>query len=146
MVESRGLKLDPLRPDHIFMFRPHPSSAHELSTVYGLEIKKALVGRLNVPDVYAVVGGNTVYAITGLSDDGHMWSVFSKEIDGNFVKMARASRELIRFYHEKSRILSCDVWSENISIMDWLLLLGFDPISTYLMDDHRMVRFVRCAV
>jgi len=145
MVESRGFKLSPLRLDHIFVFRPHPFSEEEMRTVYGKELKSALVSRRNQCDCYAVVHDNEVYAITGIESDGVMWCLFSELIDAHFVRMARASKELIRFYHEKSDKLTCDIWDHNESIMQWLLALGFEPKLTYAFGDHQLVRFVRCA-
>jgi hypothetical protein len=145
MAESRGLSLSPLRLDHIFVFRPHPLSEEEVRVIYGKEIKRALTYRMRESECYAVTSGDDVYAITGIEPDGMMWCLFSVLIEGNFIKMARASRDLIRFYHKKSSRLTCDIWDENESIMQWLAALGFKPTGMYCFGDHNLVRFVRCA-
>jgi len=145
MVESRGLHLTPLRLDHVFLFRPHKDSKKELRTVYRKDLKKAVTQRIKLNECYAVVDADNVYAITGIAPDGMMWCVFSELIESNFVKMARASKALIGFYHERFPTVVCDIWDKNHMITQWLAFLGFQPKYTYSVDDHTLIRFVRCA-
>jgi len=130
--------------DHVFSFQPHKHSKKELRTIYRKDLKEAVIQRMNLNECYAVVDADNVYAITGIAPDGMMWCVFSSLIDSNFVKMARASRTLIEFYHERFPTIVCDIWEKNHMITQWLAFLGFGPMWTYTVDDYTLIRFVRC--
>lgn len=145
MVAYRGLSLVDLRPEHVFAFRPHSASIEEMKKVYHRKLKPAVMARMKHDKCYAVVDDQGVYAITGIAPDGSMWCLFSELIDGNFIRMARASKALIEFYHERHPTIVCDIWEKNDNIMQWLAMLGFTPRFKYWHDDHCLYRFVRCA-
>ena len=149
LIESHGLALHKLRRKHIIPFYENLSTANikELELAYGLDREKQLTMLLRSVDdqmVFAVTKGEKVLAITGLTEEGMMWSMFSKDMRKNWVSFARASPELIRYYHHFFDEIECRVWIRNGMIHQWLAHLGFEAIGMSGVDGVDFVHFVRC--
>ena len=149
LIESHGLALHKLRRKHIIPFYENLSTANikELELAYGLDREKQLTMLLRSVDdqmVFAVTKGEKVLAITGLTEEGMMWSMFSKDMRKNWVSFARASPELIRYYHHFFDEIECRVWIRNGMIHQWLAHLGFEAVGMSGVDGVDFVHFVRC--
>jgi hypothetical protein len=72
--------------------------------------------------------------------------MFSKDMRKHWVSFARASIKLMAFYNLLHPRLTCDVWTENHMIHQWLVSLGFLPERAIQSANGQMViRFVRCS-
>jgi hypothetical protein len=150
IIEERGLRLVPLKAQHIapFIADLSPENMREFESLYQISPAEALISCLEDPFVFAVKKGDEVVAVTGLflfTHDAVMWSLFSKNLRKHWISFARASRKLVDYYHTISENIRCEVWSENLMIHQWLLHLGFLPDSCLERPNgHTVIRFVRC--
>lgn len=146
-VESRGLKLVKLEPEHVFAFKMSKENVREFEVVYQQDPIQSLLEASRHPGSFAVVKDGKVLAITGIVDakgEGLIWSLFSFEMRNNFIRFARASMDLMEAYHQEYTTLVCDIWVENKMIAQWLAFLGFEPEFGFTHNGADMVRFVRC--
>ena len=146
LLRSHGLELVKLQPEHIREFRHFISEENikELDVIYNIDIQDALQSAVLRDMTFAVLKGKEVLAITGI-DEGYMWSLFSKKMPLYWVRFARASRALIDFYHHFYDDIECIVWSENETILQWLLHLNFEVTEIEeLSNSETLVHFVRC--
>lgn len=146
VIESHGLQLYPLKPKHIIPFHDDLSEENikELRVVYKIDPLEALLELIGRQMVFVVERKGKPLAVTGIDEDGCMWALFSKSLKKNWVRFARASPELIRFYHHFYDELSCQVWTENEMILQWLVHLGFEAEILFNSDDAEIAQFVRC--
>ena len=146
VLQSHGLDLVKLKPSHIFPFVESLSDENkrEFSELYKSDPLECLLECLREKDemVYTVVRGDTPLAITGIDENSQMWALFSKYMRQNWIRFARASPDLIAFYHMFHDQISCDVWTESDMIVQWLAYLEFEPI--FLSKDSEILHFVRC--
>jgi hypothetical protein len=146
VLKSHGLDLVKLKPAHIFPFLKNLSdeNVREFSDLYESDPLECLLECLKDKDemVYAVVKGDEPLAITGISNEAQMWALFSKNMRQNWIRFARASPDLIGYYHLFHDQISCDVWTESNMILQWLAYLEFEPI--FLSKDSEILHFVRC--
>ena len=73
-----------------------------------------------------------------------MWAVFTESMKKSWVRFARASIDLIDFYHHFYEEISCQIWTQNEMIAQWLAHLGFEPDSFFQSGRIEMIEFVRC--
>ena len=146
IIESHGLGLYKLKPKHIIPFYNDISEENirELKVVYQVEPLEALLTLVDRQMVFVVERNHKPLAITGVDDSGTMWSLFSKSLRKNWVRFARASPDLITFYHHFHDVLTCQVWTENEMIIQWLAHLEFEPDSFFQSGEIEMAQFVRC--
>ena len=146
IIQSHGLGLYRFKPKYIIPFLEDISEENikELEVVYDIEPLEALVTLINREMVFAVVRDDKPLAITGVDESGMMWSLFSKSLKKNWVRFARASPDLINFYHHFYEVLTCQVWSQNDVIMQWLAHLDFEPDMFFSYGNVEMAQFVRC--
>ena len=146
VIESHGLQLYPLKPKHIIPFHDDLSEENikELRVVYKIDPLEALLELMGRQMVFVVERKGKPLAVTGIDEDGCMWALFSKSLKKNWVRFARASPELIRFYHHFYDELSCQVWTENEMILQWLVHLGFEAEILFNSGDAEIAQFVRC--
>lgn len=146
VIESHGLQLYPLKPKHIIPFHDDLSEENikELRVVYKIDPLEALLELIGRQMVFVVERKGKPLAVTGIDEDGCMWALFSKSLKKNWVRFARASPELIRFYHHFYDELSCQVWTENEMILQWLVHLGFEAEILFNSGDVEIAQFVRC--
>jgi len=146
VIESHGLQLYPLKPKHIIPFHDDLSEENikELRVVYKIDPLEALLELIGRQMVFVVERKGKPLAVTGIDEDGCMWALFSKSLKKNWVRFARASPELIRFYHHFYDELSCQVWTENEMILQWLVHLGFETEILFNSGDAEIAQFVRC--
>lgn len=149
LIESHGLALHKLRRKHIIPFYENLSTDNikELEQAYGLDRENQLPMLLHLADeqmVFVVTKGEKILAMTGLTEEGMMWAMFSKDMHKNWVRFARASPELIRYYHHFFDEIECRVWIRNGMIHQWLAHLGFEAIGMSGVDGVDFVHFVRC--
>ena len=148
LIESRGLCLVKLTPELVdsFMLDISHENVIEFRKVYrespGPALKAALASGSS--HCFAVTKDGVPLAITGIVDmngDGLMWAVFANALKKNFVSFARASTDLVEFYHRQFPTLICDVWIKNEAIIQWLTYLGFDLEFGFAHNGQDMVRF-----
>lgn len=144
VLNSHGLDLVKLKPSHIFPFLKDLSDENkrEFLEVYDSDPLECLLDCLNDKMAYAIVRGNTPLAITGITEEAQMWALFSKYMKMNWIRFARASPDLIGFYHLFYKNISCNVWTESDMIIQWLGYLEFKPI--LLSKESNILHFVRC--
>jgi len=144
ILNSHGLDLVKLKPSHIFPFLENLSNENkrEFAELYESDPLECLLDCLKDEMVYAIVKGNMPLAITGITEDAQMWALFSKHMKQNWISFARASPDLIGFYHMFYDQILCDVWTKSDMIVQWLGYLGFEPI--FLSKDSETLHFVRC--
>lgn len=144
IFNSHGLDLVKLKPSHIFPFLENLSNENkrEFAELYESDPLECLLDCLKDEMVYAIVKGNMPLAITGITEDAQMWALFSKHMKQNWISFARASPDLIGFYHMFYDQILCDVWTKSDMIVQWLGYLGFEPI--FLSKDSETLHFVRC--
>jgi len=144
VLRSHGLSLVKLKPCHIFPFLQDMSieNKREFSELYKLDPLESLLQCLNDDMVFAVVKGDRPLAITGINEHSQMWALFSKYMKQNWIRFARASPDLIGFYHLYHDQISCDVWTESDMIVQWLAYLEFEPI--FISKESNILHFVRC--
>ena len=144
ILNSHGLDLVKLKPSHIFPFLENLSNENkrEFEELYESDPLECLLDCLKDEMVYAIVKGNMPLAITGITEDAQMWALFSKHMKQNWISFARASPDLIGFYHMFYDQILCDVWTKSDMIVQWLGYLGFEPI--FLSKDSETLHFVRC--
>jgi hypothetical protein len=146
VLVSHGLELYKLLPAHIMPFHENLSDENkrEFEVVYGCDPLEALLSVMKDQMVFVVTRNDKVLAVTGI-EDGQLWTMFSKDMKKNWVRFARASHDLMSFYHHFYDWIHCDVWAENEMIHQWLSHLGFEPSSIYQTETNQeLVRFVRC--
>lgn len=150
IIENRGLKIVPLEERHILPLAENlsPENLRELEVVYNVSVSEAL-SYLGPDELVFVVEreGNPV-AVTGIvlrEESLMMWALFTTDLRKHWISFARASAELIKFYHTMRDTIHCEVWTENEMIHQWLVHLGFDPeCFIELQNGQSVVRFVRC--
>ena len=144
VLQSHGLDLVKLKPCHIFPFVESLSDENkrEFSELYKLDPLETLLKFIGDENTYTVVKGDVPLAITGINEDSQMWALFSKYMRQNWIRFARASPDLIGFYHMYHDQISCDVWTKSDMIVQWLAYLEFEPI--FLSKDSEILHFVRC--
>lgn len=146
VIQSHGLGLYPLRPKHIIPLYNDLSeeNVRELQVVYKTDPLEALLQLINVQMVFVVERDGRPLAVTGIDEEGCMWALFTKSMKKNWVRFARASTELIRFYHHFYDEIYCQVWTENEMIHQWLAHLEFEADALIKTDNAELVQFVRC--
>jgi hypothetical protein len=146
VIESHGLGLFKLKPKHIMPLYEDLSAENiaELREVYQVDPLEALLSLVGQQMIFVVERNGKALAITGLDDEGVMWALFTESMKKNWVRFARASIDLITFYHHFYDQLRCQVWSKNEMIVQWLAHLGFEPESIFMSGHIEMVEFVRC--
>ena len=149
-LSSRGLDLVQFEKHHVIPVVSTLSSENllEFDVIYGVEPVQALYDRACEVNTFAVERFGKPVAVTGYSlCDGHahIWAIFTDDLRRQWVRFARASEDLIKFYLELRPKLICDVWAENEMIIQWLLHLGFEA-DDVLEDSsgNKIVRCVRC--
>ena len=144
ILRSHGLDLVRLKPCHIFPFIDNLSDENkrEFAELYESDPLESLLQCLNDDMTFAVVKGDDPLAITGINENSQMWALFSKYMRLNWIRFARASPDLISFYHLYHDQISCDVWTESDMIVQWLAYLEFEPI--FLSKENHILHFVRC--
>ena len=151
ILSSRGLDLVYFEKHHVIPVATTLSDENmrELDVIYGVEPVQALYDRACEVNTFAVERFGKPVAVTGYSlceDHAHIWAVFTDELRRQWVRFARASEDLMKFYLELKPKLICDVWAENEMIIQWLLHLGFDAEEILLdANGNKIVRFVRCS-
>lgn len=146
ILQSCGLQLVPFERGHVMPFLEDMSmeSKRELRVAYEIEPLDALLMALGHEMVYAVMRGGKPLAVTGLNN-GFMWALFGNGLRRNWYRFAKASPDLIQYYHGFERELACEIWVRSGMIAQWLSHLGFEAISHVDSDSgHEFVRFVRC--
>lgn len=116
----------------------------ELHAVYNVDPLQALLEVMSRKMVFAVERNGRPLAITGIDEEGCMWTLFSKAMKKNWIRFCRASPDLIKFYHHFYDEITCQVWTENEMIHQWLVHLGFEVDALIKADDVELVQFVRC--
>ena len=146
VIESHGLGLYALKPKHIMPLCDDLSQENlkELEEVYQIDPLEALLGLLGRQMVFVVERNGKVLAITGIDDEGVMWAMFTESMKKNWVRFARASIDLIDFYHHFYHRIHCQIWAKNEMIVQWLTHLGFEIDSMFQSGDIDMIEFVRC--
>jgi hypothetical protein len=148
-LEERGLRLVALEQRHILPFVTNLSAENlrEFETLYERSPLESLEAIVHNPLVYAVEKDGQPLAVTGIDPDhGFMWAMFSKDMRKHWVSFARASIKLMAFYNLLHLRLTCDVWTENEMIHQWLVSLGFLPERAIQSANGQVViRFVRCS-
>jgi hypothetical protein len=151
ILRSHGLTLVSFKPWHCLEMGLNMSEAsiRELDVVHGLAPAGALNSVLGHPFVFAVKRGKEAVAVLGLTDQGDgtvkLWTLFSKSIEENFLRLVRASPALMKFIHTTAEEIEIDVWSHSSMIQNWLVLIGFMPIDSFDGGNGQtIIRFVRC--
>lgn len=148
-LEERGLRLVALEQRHILPFVANLSAENlrEFETLYQRSPLESLEAIVHNPLVYAVEKDGQPLAVTGIdADHGFMWAMFSKDMRKHWISFARASIKLMAFYNLLHPRLTCDVWTENEMIHQWLVSLGFLPERAIQNTNGQVViRFVRCS-
>ena len=145
-LKSRGLKLEKLTVRHVdlFMMDISTETAKEFEFVYELEPYNAFLDLVGFDGQYAITKDGHVLGLSGVWEEeegGLMWAVFTNEMKRNFVKFARASKDLRDFYLSKYDQVFCAVWSESHMIMQWLAFLGFTPCDQHWQNGQTLIRF-----
>ena len=146
ILESCGLQLVPFEKKHVTLFFEDMSmeSRRELRVAYEIEPLEALLMALEHEKVYAVMRDDKPLAVTGL-DKGFMWALFGNGLRRNWYRFAKASPDLIHYYHSFEEELFCDIWVKSGMIAQWLSHLGFEAVAHLdSYNGHQFVRFVRC--
>lgn len=149
VLQSRGMELHLLTERHVreFIADISPENQREFDEVYNRDPRQALLAAVGENGVFAVLYRGKTLAITGVFEDsmgdGVMWALFTNAMKKNFVRFARASEQLLDYYHDHFPTLVCNVWGENHMIHQWLIHLGFQPEFTYAHNNQELVRFVR---
>lgn len=149
IVESRGLHLVALKPEHIRPFIDNMSNENlrEFEIFYKMDPETEIPRLLESSShaAFAVLLHGSPVALTGIDCHGLMWALFSKDLPRNFAKFARASSRLMSFYHTYHDYLHCVVWAENAMICQWLGWLGFTATDTGKTEfGHDVIEFVHC--
>lgn len=146
IIESHGLGLYPLRAKHIMPLYDDLSAENikELEVVYQTDPLEALLSILPHQMVFVVERKGKPLAITGIDQEGIMWAMFTESMKKNWIRFARASSELIKFYHHFYDEIYCQVWTQNEMILQWLIHLGFETDVLFESGDIQMIQFVRC--
>ena len=146
VIESHGLGLYELKPKHIMPLYDDLSQENlrELEEVCHVDPLEALLSLLGQQMVFVVERNGKVLAITGIDDEGVMWAMFTESMKKNWVRFARASTDLIDFYHHFYYRIHCQIWAKNEMIVQWLTHLGFEIDSMFLSGEIEMIEFVRC--
>jgi hypothetical protein len=146
VLEKCGLQLVPFERHHVMPFLDDMSaeSKRELRVAYEIEPLNALLMALEHEKAFAVMRDGKVLAVTGL-DRGFMWALFGNGLRRNWYRFAKASHDLIEYYHSFEKELACDIWARSGMIAQWLAHLGFEPVAHLDSDNgHEFIRFVRC--
>lgn len=146
VLSSHGLELRKLSLEHVKQFVDNLSDENmrEFAVVYKRDPLVSLIEILNDQMAFAILRGDKVLCVTGV-EDNCMWALFSRDMKNSWVRFARASPDLIRFYHHFYEVLYCDVWSENEMIHQWLAYLGFEATTIVKTSTEQdLVRFVHC--
>lgn len=146
ILERCGLQLVQFEQKHVIPFLDDmsPESKRELRIAYEIEPLAALLLALEHERVYAVIRDGHPLAVTGI-DKGFMWALFGNGLRRNWYRFAKASPDLIDYYHGFEKELVCDIWARSGMIAQWLAHLGFEPVARLDSDNgHEFVRFVRC--
>ena len=114
----------------------------EFAVVYKMNILEALILALDDDLCHAVEVKGVPVALCGVHE-GVLWTMFSKDIRKHWRSFVKASPRLVEFYHSFYDKLYCNVWEENVFILNWLVHLGFEPYSIEERE-HSIVNFVRC--
>ena len=116
----------------------------ELNEAYGVDPLQALLELMTRKMVFVVERNGQPLAITGIDDEGCMWSLFAKSMKKSWIRFCRASPDLIKFYHHFFDEITCQVWSENEMIHQWLVHLDFEVDALIKANGVEFVQFVRC--
>lgn len=154
VLSYRGLDLVKATEDHVDRFVPNlsPGNIREFAELYELDPHDSLKNMLHSDGVnYAVLKDGEPLAMTGLYPDEPcpvMWAMFHKDLRKHWIKFARASQQLIAYYHQFSPKIACEVWDQNEDIHYWLAALGFEPELHFQFgkSNKGVVRFTRVQV
>lgn len=146
IIESHGLGLYRLEAKHIMPLHDDLSAENlrELEQVYDIDPLSALLDVLREQMTFVVERKGKPLAVTGIDQNGIMWAMFTESMKKNWIRFARASGDLVKFYHNFYDEIYCQVWSENEMILQWLSHLGFEIQFIHDIGDIKMVQFVRC--
>lgn len=150
VLSSRGLNLVGLTCEIVERFVPRiaKASLEEFETVVQLDPRNTFMNLLTHDgcECYAIMSEDTPLALTGVTrcaDYDVMWVCFSEDLRKHFVKFMRASPDLITYYHQRYPELACDVWAKAQPMIEWLVMLDFEPEFEFAHNGHPMVHFVR---
>lgn len=146
ILQRNGLELYEFRNSHVMPFHDDlsPESKKELRVAYEIEPLEALLSVINKDMAYTVMRDGHPLAMTGL-ESGFMWALFGNGLRKNWLRFAKASPDLIQYYHGFEDKIACDIWSRSGTVAQWLAYLGFAPTLHLTSDSgHEFIRFVRC--
>lgn len=144
IIKVGDIELHHYRGRHVFPLFENMSKENirEFAVVYKMNILEALISALDDDLCHVVEVKGTPVAICGVRE-GVLWTMFSKDIRKHWRSFVKASPRLVKFYHSFYDKLYCNVWEENVFILNWLVHLGFEPYSIEERE-HPIVNFVRC--
>lgn len=146
ILKSHGLELYQAELEDVYALKSNLSKENlrEIVELYEDTPEELLPRLLEGEMTHAVKFDGEVMALCGV-DHGVMWTMFTKGIRKHWRSFVKASPELVDFYHHFYPSLSCNVWSENTFIHNWLVHLGFIPEFIFEDDNGNLtVHFVRC--
>jgi hypothetical protein len=146
LLTHGDLKLYQMKFEDIFPFinKLSPENFLELEQNYQVLPEDFLVSALNNQMTHIVKVSDEVVAACGIMD-GFLWTVFSSDVKKHWRKFVKASPNLINYYHYFHEDIYCEVWEQNVFVLNWLLHLGFDPIDRNTLENGNVtVKFVRC--
>lgn len=146
LLRHKDLRLYKIGPEAMrpFIENISPENIRELRDVYQMNPSEFLVEALSQDMAHVVEMSGKAVAVCGVKDE-HLWTVFSSDIKKHWRKFVKASPELINFYHKFYDNLYCEVWSENVFVLNWMLHLDFNPIAEITSNRGiTTIKFVRC--
>ena len=149
VLQSHGLSLVVARESHVAKFLEDLSDENkrEFSELYESDPLVEVPKLFDFNQIaYVVVFREEILALTGIDENGVMWSLFSKKMKNNFLRFARATESLMDYYHKIHEYIVCHVWTENKEICQWLVFAGFIPVSMHKhpSSNLKLVEFVHC--
>lgn len=149
ILKRGGVYITPAKHKHFDMIERYlsPESVEELA-ILGYEVRDAMETMLETSQAFVIMKDDgTFLGVAGLQHFGQypqMFAMFSTEVKGNFVAMARGSRMLLRMFQAQEDTITMTILAKHGAMIQWAAWLGFGLTGSSVRDGHEYVEFVRC--